>query len=53
MIKWIKKTENIFTADDHTNKWEVVKSKRNETNKNISDPESVGVMNKFQHEYWT
>ena len=40
-------TESKSIADDDTNKWEIVKSRRNKTNKNISDPESGGVMNKF------
>ena len=39
---------NKSSADDDTNQWEIVKSRRNKANKNISDPESVGFINKFQ-----
>ena len=41
-------TESKSSADDDTNNWEVVKSRVNKRNKNISDPKSVGVTNKFQ-----
>ena len=38
-------TESNSSTDDDTNKWEVVNSRRNKTNKNNGDSESVGVMN--------
>ena len=39
--------ESKSSADNNTNKWEVAKSRRNKTNKNISDSESAGALNKF------
>ena len=41
-------TKSKSSTDDNTNKWKVVKSRRNEANKNNSDLESVRVMNKLQ-----
>ena len=41
-------TKSKSSTDDDTNKWKVVKSRRNEANKHTSDLESVGVMNKLQ-----
>ena len=40
-------TGNKSRVEDDTNKWEVAKLTKNKTNKNISNPESVGVTNKF------